>query len=92
MAQKHHVFVYDKNCDDFSTTGLVGDLQPIEAVFEEEKNGISEITLRLTYDEYGRWKAAKVGNIIKCEVPVRVPPVISDDEYANSTSEYSVES
>ena len=28
------------------------------------------------------------GNILKCEVPVRVPPVIDDDEYANKTRVY----
>lgn len=89
MAHKRHVFIYDHDCEDFTTTGLVGDIQPIEAVFTEEKNGVSEITLRLTYDEYNRWKAAKVGNIVKCEVPVRVPPVINDDEYATTTTQYT---
>lgn len=85
MAENNPVYVYAHDCDDFTTTGLVGDLRPIEATFTEKKNGESEITMRLTYDEYGRWKAACVGNLIKCEVPVRVPPVISDDEYANTT-------
>lgn len=84
MAQKHGIFVYDQDCRDFTTTGLVGGLKPLEAVFTEQKNGESQITLKLTYDEYERWKAAKVGNLIKCEVPVRVPPVIRNDEYANT--------
>lgn len=85
MAQKHRVFVYAQDCDDFSTTGLVGDLKPLEAVYREVKNGESELVIRLSYDEYERWKQAKVGNILKCEVPVRMPPVIADDEYANTT-------
>ena len=89
MAQKHGIYVYQHDCNDFSTTGLVGDIKPLEAVYEEEKNGISEVTLRLTYDEYERWKAFAVGNIIKCEVPVRLPPVIEDDEYANTVDVYS---
>jgi len=89
MAQNHPVYVYPYDCMDFTTTGLVGDLKPLEATFSEEKNGISEVTLRLSYDEFNRWKAAKVGNIIKCEVPVRVPPVISNDEYANTVSVYT---
>ena len=89
MSQNKPVYVYDKNCTDFTTTGLAGDLKPISAIFDEEKNGISQVTIRLTYDQYGRWKHAKVGNIIKCEVPVRLPPVISDDEYANTTKEYT---
>lgn len=85
---RHPVYVYDKNCKDFTTTGLVGDLMPIEATFTEEKNGTSEVVIKLTYDEYKRWQQAKVGNILKCEVPVRVPPVIDDDEYANKTRVY----
>lgn len=89
MAENHPVYVYPKDCEDFSTTGLVGDIRPIEATFEEEKNGISEITMRLTYDEFERWKAFKVGNIIKCEVPVRLPPVIRNDEYANTTQKFT---
>ena len=86
MAQNKPVYVFEKDCEDFTTTGLVGDLKPIEATFTEEKNGISEITIKLPYDEYKRWSAARVGNIIKCEVPVRVPPVIRNDEYANSVN------
>lgn len=78
------VYFYPADCTDFTTTGLVGDLQPISGVFTEEKNGMAEVELRLTYDEYNRWRAAKAGNYIKCEVPVRVPPVISEDQYANT--------
>ena len=78
------VYIYPQDCDDFTTTGMVGDIQPIQAVFTEEKNGLAEVEIRLTYDEYKRWMAAKPGNYIKCEVPVRVPPVISDDQYANT--------
>jgi len=84
-----YVYVYDKDCQDFTTTGLVGDLHPLSALFDEEKNGISQVTMRLSYDEYKRWKACKVGNILRCQVPVRMPPVISDDEYANTTTKYT---
>ena len=84
MAENHPVYIYAHDCTDFSTTGLVGDIRPLEATFKEEKNGEEQITLRLTYDEYNRWKAATVGNYIKCEVPVRVPPVIEEDEYADT--------
>lgn len=80
----HPVYIYAHDCKDFSTTGLVGDIQPLEAVFTEEKNGVCEIEMRIPYDEYQRWKAAKIGNYVQCEVPVRVPPVIEDDEYANT--------
>ena len=35
------IYVYPHDCDDFSTTGLVGEIKPIEATFTEEKNSIS---------------------------------------------------
>lgn len=84
MGQKHSIFVYDQGCVDFTTTGLVGDLKPMEAIFTEEKNGESQVVIKMSYDEFERWKACKVGNILKAEVPVRMPPVINDDEYANT--------
>lgn len=84
------VYVYPKDCTDFSNNGLVGDLQPISAMFTEEKNGLCQVTIRLTYDQYEKWKACKVGNILKCEVPVRVPPVIQNDQYANTTSAWKL--
>lgn len=84
MAQQHGIYVYNQNAVDFTTTGLVGDLRPIEATFTEEKNGESQIVLKLTYDKHEKWKAVRVGQLIKCEVPVRIPPVIKDDEYANT--------
>lgn len=85
MGQKHSIYVYDQACVDFTTTGLVGDLKPMEAVFTEEKNGEAQVVIKMSYDKFERWKACKVGNILKCEVPVRMPPVIEDDEYANMT-------
>lgn len=78
------VYIYSADCEDFTTTGMVGDIKPIEAAYTEEKNGMAEVTMRLTYDEYQRWKAAKVGNYVKCEIPVRVPPAIEGDQYANT--------
>ena len=84
MAENRPLYIYAHDCTDFSTTGLVGDIRPLEATFTEEKNGTAEVVMRIPYDEYSRWKAAKVGNLIQCEVPVRVPPVIEDDEYANT--------
>ena len=84
MAENHPVYLYQKDCSDFSTTGLVGDIRPLEATFTEEKNGEAQVVMRIPYDEYNRWKAAKVGNYVKCEVPVRMPPVISNNGYANT--------
>ena len=85
MPKRHSIYVYPYDCEDFTTTGMVGDIQPLEAIFKEEKNGVCEIVMKLPYDQYERWKACKIGNLIKAEVPVRVPPVIEDDEYATST-------
>lgn len=78
------IYVYPHDCKDFSTTGLCGDLQPIEAYFEEEKNGISQIEMTLHYDSNGKWKEAKVGRYIKAMVPVRVVPFIEDDSYSTT--------
>ena len=84
MPRNHPVYVYPKDCTDFTTTGLVGDLMPIEGTFTEEKNGVSEVVIKMPYDQYEKWKAARIGTIIKCEVPVRVPPVIENDEYSGT--------
>ena len=89
MAKNKPVYVYDHDCTDFSGTGLVGDLQPIAAVFREEKNGMSEVEIRIPYDQLEKFKACKTGRLIQCEVPVRVPPVISNDEYAEAVDVFS---
>ena len=91
MPGKHGIYVYAQDCRDFSTTGLVGDLNPLEATFSEEKIGKSEIIIKMAYDEYGRWKAAKVGALIKCEVPIRIPPSIVQDQYAQNIDVSSAE-
>lgn len=88
MAQNHPIYVYPHDCTDFTTTGLVGDLKPLEATFTEEKNGLCEVTIKMPYDQYNKWKAAKVGTILKAEVPVRMPPVISEDAYASEVTRY----
>ena len=75
------VYVFDYNDVDFDTTGLVGDLQPVECIFYEEKNGESNLTMRLCYDPLNKWATVKVGSYIKAQVPVRVPPKITDHAY-----------
>lgn len=88
-ATTHPIYVYPATCENFANTGLVGDLKPISAIFTEEKNGMSELKIRMPYDEYKKWKACQEGNILKAEVPVRTPPVIDNDEYATTTEVYS---
>ncbi|MBO7252269.1 MAG: phage tail protein, partial [Oscillospiraceae bacterium] len=85
-----HVFPHD--CKDFSNNGLCGDLQPIEAYFEEEKNGISQIELTLQYDEFGKWKEVKVGRYIRAMVPVRVTPIIENDSYSTTVQKIKIKS
>lgn len=86
------IYVYPHDCTDFSTTGLCGDLQPIEAYFEEEKNGISQIEMTLQYDEFGKWKEAKVGRYIGTMVPVRVVPAIENDSYSRTVQKVKIKS
>lgn len=78
------VFVYAPDATDLSTTGLCGDLQPVECIYEEEKNGIAQVSMTLIYDALGKWKNVTVGSYIKCRVPVRVMPKIDDDAYAST--------
>ena len=86
------VYVYDFGDVDLDTTGRVGDLQPVECYFDEEKNGDSVLTLRLIYDELNKWAAVKVGSYIKAMVPVRVPPKISSNTYDREVMTYKVKS
>ena len=86
------VYVFDYDDVDIETTGLVGDLQPLECIFDEAKNGESLLTMRLCYDSLDKWKAVKVGNYIKALVPVRVPPKITNNKYAQEVMTYKVKS
>ena len=86
MANVQPIYVYPQDCDDFRGTGLCGDLRPVEGTFTEEKNGMSEIVIKVPYEELEKWKNCKPGNIIKAKVPVRIPPAIEDDEYVTSVT------
>lgn len=84
------VYVFDRDDVELDTTGLVGDLQPLECMFHEEKNGESSLTMTLCYDELNKWAAVKVGSYIKAKVPVRVPPRIVDSVYTKDVTTYRV--
>lgn len=86
------VYVFNFDDADFDTTGLVGDLQPIECTFYEEKNGESNLSMRLCYDPLNKWAAVKVGSYIKAQVPVRVPPKITDHAYDQEIMTWRVKS
>jgi hypothetical protein len=90
--QKHGIYVYPHDCTDFTTTGLVGEILPEsgQAVFQEEKNGVCQVTIKIPYDQFEKWKACKVGNYLKCLVPVRMPPPLADGEYSDTVELYRV--
>ncbi len=73
------IYVFDAKCEDFTSFGLVGALTPASCVFEEEANGMSEVTLDHPMDALGRYKALVVNNLLTVNVPVRTTPEISDD-------------
>lgn len=85
------IYVFPHDAESFSTTGLVGDLQPIECYFTEQKNGLSQLTMKLAYDDLGKWKSVQNGCKVKAPVPCRVPPVITPTyELAQTVKRYKV--
>lgn len=85
------IYLYEATEQNWADTGLVGDLQPISCTYAEEKNGISQITMELGYDSLQKYRQVKVGRILKCLVPVRIPPSIENNEYANTADKYKME-
>lgn len=84
------IYVYPQNCDDFTTFGLVGALTPISCVFEEEANGMSEITLEHPIDAFGRFAALEPNNLLVVDVPVRTTPEIDGNKIVTSVEQYTV--
>ena len=84
------IYVFDKNCDDFTSFGLVGALTPTSCIFEEEANGLSEITLEHPIDSLGRYTALACNNIIMAEVPVRTTPEIDGVYFATTVEQWIV--
>lgn len=86
------IYVYDKACEDFTNFGLVGALTPTECTFEEEANGLSEITLEHPLDDFGRFTALQRDNLLISEVPVRTTPEIQDGAIVTSVEQWTVKS
>ena len=80
------IYVYDAKCEDFTSFGLVGALMPTSCVFEEEVNGMSEITLDHPMDDLEKYKALAINSILQVDVPVRTTPEIQDDDAGFVTS------
>lgn len=72
------IFVYAPNCDDFDNLGECGPLTCSSALFVEEANGTSELTIEHPIDQMGRWSFLKDGYILQAEVPVRTTPEIKN--------------
>lgn len=72
------IYVYPRDCDDFDTLGLCGALTPTSCVFTEVANGTSEIAIEHPIDELQKYRDLVVGNIIKCDVPVRTQPTSAE--------------
>ena len=86
------IYVYDHKCEDFTNFGLVGALTPISCIFEEEADGMSEITLEHPMDEYEKYKALQYNRLLMVEVPVRTTPEINDGEIVTTIFAYKVQS
>ena len=85
-----HIYVYPANCDDFTNFGLVGALTPTSCLFEEEANGLSEITLEHPIDVLGRYTQLVTNNLLMVEVPVRTTPEIDGNNIVTSVEKWTV--
>ena len=73
------VNIYDEDTTDFSSIGMCGRLCETVCDFEEEANGLSELTLEHPIDEEGRFLLLRPGRILKAVVPVRNVPELDDE-------------
>lgn len=84
------IYVYSANCDDFANFGLVGALTPTSCYFEEEANGMSEITMEHPIDGFGRHTQLACNNLLMVEVPVRTTPEINGTSIVTSVEQWTV--
>lgn len=84
------VYLYDADCNDFDSIGIVGALVPTRCVFSEAANGNSSLSLTHPMDDLGRYKQLKSGMILKTAVPVRTVPEILNGEYIDVVTIYTV--
>lgn len=84
------IYVYSANCVDFTNFGLVGALTPTSCIFEEEANGLSEITLEHPIDVLGRYTQLVTNNLLMVEVPVRTTPEIDGNNIVTSVEKWTV--
>lgn len=85
-----NIYVYASDCEDFTNFGLVGALTPASCVFEEEANGLSEITMEHPIDALGKYTQLACNNILMVEVPVRTTPEIYNNQIVTSVEQWIV--
>lgn len=85
-----NIYVYASDCEDFTNFGLVGALTPASCVFEEEANGLSEITMEHPLDALGKYTQLACNNILMMEVPVRTTPEIYNNQIVTSVEQWIV--
>lgn len=84
------IYVYAADCEDFTNFGLVGALEPTSCTFEEEANGLSEITLEHPLDDFGKYTQLICNNILAVDVPVRTTPEINAGNIVTSVEKWVV--
>lgn len=84
------IYVYSADCEDFTNFGLVGALAPISCIFEEEANGLSEITMEHPIDSFGKHTQLACNNILMVEVPVRTTPEIDGGTIVTAVEQWTV--
>lgn len=84
------VYIYDKNAEDFSTTGLCGALPATLCEHEEIAGGASAVNFEMPLDSMGRWKHIQRGNILKCLCRVRTTPEIQAGQVITAVEKWIV--
>lgn len=85
-----NIYVYSANCEDFTNFGLVGALTPISCFFEEEANGMSEITMEHPIDAFGKYTQLVCNNLLMVDVPVRTTPEIDGGNIVTAVEKWTV--
>ena len=70
----HEVYVYAAKGQRLDGLGQCGALSAISCIHDEQAGGKSEVTLEHPYDDAGKWRSLRAGNLLKCWVPVRQTP------------------
>ena len=84
------VYIYQPDCDDFSTIGVCGRLDASLCDCEMVANGMIELTLEHPLDPMGRYLLLQEGWILKTEIPVLSTPELVDGEYVTTVETWRI--